>query len=85
MTDARFPYFRALRNLDALRLPALRPFYHVKLHLLAFLKAAEAVALNGRMMDENVLTIGAGDETETLAIVEPLDCACFHGLFLVVL
>jgi hypothetical protein len=42
------------------------------------LEAAEALRLNGGVMDEYVLTVLAADKTETLGVVEPLHCSLFH-------
>src|SRR5580704_192556 len=79
---ALFPdcYRSGLCTLHVLGLPALGAFDHVKLHLLPFLKAAEAARLNGGEMHEYILTVLAADETVTLGVVKPLHCSCFHGV-----
>jgi len=64
---------------DVLGLPALGAFDHIELHLLPFLKAAEAIGLNGGEVNEHVLTVLAADESVTLGVVKPLYCSCFHG------
>src|SRR5512135_736560 len=61
-----------LERLNVLCLPALGSLDDVKLHGLAFLQAAETAALDGRVMDENVLAILPADETIPLSVVEPL-------------
>ena len=63
---------------DVLCLPALWAFYHVKLHLLTFLEAAESTGLNGGEMHEYILTVLAADESIALCVVKPLHCSCFH-------
>ena len=50
--------------------------------LLTLGEAAEAVRLDGRMVDEHVRTILARDETKTLRIIEPLHSASFHDHYL---
>jgi hypothetical protein len=69
-----------LDALDVLCLPAFGAFDYVKLNLLTFLKAAEAVGLNGGEVNENVLAVLAADESIALGIVKPLYCSCFHGV-----
>jgi hypothetical protein len=51
---------------------------HLELHTLSFGQTAEAVGLDGGVMDENVLTALALDETKTFGIVKPLYCSLFH-------
>src|ERR1700676_2710726 len=63
---------------DVLCLPALRTLGHVELDALALLKGAKTVRLNRGVMDEYVLAVVAAKKTETLGVVEPLDCALFH-------
>jgi hypothetical protein len=63
---------------DVLCLPALRAFDHVKLYLLSFLKAAEAVRLDGGEMYEYILAVLAADKSIALSVVKPLHCSCFH-------
>src|SRR5688500_12682464 len=61
---------------DVFRRWALLALHDVELDFLAFGQRLEAAALNRRVMHEAIL--GAAlrrDETETLLIVEPLDCA----------
>ena len=67
-----------LDALDVLCLPSLGAFDHVKLHLLTFLKAAEAAGLNGGEMHEDILAVLAADEPIALSVVKPLHCSCFH-------
>ncbi len=69
-----------LEGLDVLCLPALRALDYVKMNLLAFLQAAEAVGLNGGEVNENVLAVLAADESIALGVIEPLYCSCFHGV-----
>jgi hypothetical protein len=69
-----------LQNLNVLSLPAFRTLLDIELDRLAFLKAAEAIRLDGGVVDENVLTILAADKTKTLGVVEPLNCSLFHFL-----
>jgi hypothetical protein len=72
-----------LERLDVLGRRALRTLRHVELHLLTLCQSLEAGALNGRMMNEDILaTIFGRDESEALAIVEPLDSSSYHGKYL---
>jgi hypothetical protein len=68
-----------LDALDVLCLPALRAFHNVELNLLAFLKAAETVGLDGGEVYKYVLAVLAADKPVTLGVVKPLYCSCFHG------
>jgi hypothetical protein len=71
---------RKLDGLDVLGLEALGSAYDVELYALTFLKAAEAVGANRGEVNENIFVVAlASDEAETLCVVEPLDCALFHG------
>jgi len=54
-------------------LETLRSLSHFELDLLAFLERAEALGLDGSVMDENVLGTVTRDKAITLAVVEPLD------------
>jgi hypothetical protein len=45
----------------------------VVFHDVAFVEGAVALAADGGLMDENVLTGLAADETEAFGVVEPLD------------
>src|SRR6266852_1250882 len=63
-----------LRHVAGLR--ALRTVDDLELHCLAFLERTEAVALNGRVVHEDVAASVALDEPVTLGVVEPLDLAC---------
>ena len=58
-----------LENLHALCLKALGPFYDIELYRLTFLQATEAVATDGREMDENIVAGLAADKTEAFGIV----------------
>jgi hypothetical protein len=69
-----------LDNLNALGLETLGSLDDLKLDLLAFLEAAEAVALDSGVMNENVLTALTADESKTLGVVEPLNDSLFHCL-----
>lgn len=73
------PGFRdGLESLNVLSLPALGPFDHVELDGLAFLERTEAVALDGGVVDEDVLAVWPGEESEALGIVKPFHCSLFH-------
>jgi hypothetical protein len=64
---------KKLDGFDVSGLQTLGAFFDGKFHLLAFLEVAETVSLNGREVDENIRAAFAGDETVTLAAVEPFD------------
>jgi transposase len=71
---------RALDGLNVLSLPALGALGHVELDLLAFLQRTETVRLDGGVMNEDVLAVFTAQKSKTLGVIEPLDCACFHGV-----
>jgi len=68
----------SLDELDVFCLEALGSLDHVKLHRLAFLKAAESVRLDGREMHENIVAGLTADKTEALRVVKPLYCSLFQ-------
>ena len=77
-----------LENLYVLRLKALWPLDHVKLHRLAFLKATESIRLDRRKMHKNIIAGLTADKAKALGVVKPLYCSlfqfvtCFYSEFL---
>jgi hypothetical protein len=69
-----------LQWLNVFSLQAFLAFNHVKLHLLAFGQAAEAVGLDGSVMDEYIFAALAGDEAKAFGVVKPLYCSLFHDV-----
>src|SRR6185436_2195762 len=61
---------------DVAGLRALGAVDNFELHRLTFFERTEAVALNGRVVDEDVRASVAFDESVPLRVVEPLDLAC---------
>src|SRR5436190_18910115 len=61
---------------DVAGLRALGTVNDLELHRLALLERAEAVALNGRVVHEDVAASVALDEPVAFGVVEPLDLAC---------
>src|SRR5712691_3601095 len=61
---------------DVACLRALGAVDDLELHCLAFLERSETVALNGRVVHEDVTTSVALDEPVALGVVEPFDLAC---------
>src|SRR5260221_2880745 len=61
---------------DVAGLRALGTVNDLELDCLAFLERAETIALNGRVVHEDVTASVALDEPITLGVVEPLDLAC---------
>src|SRR5215211_8087727 len=61
---------------DVAGLRALRTVNDLELHCLAFFERAEAVALNGRVVHEDIAASVTLDEPIPLGVVEPLDLAC---------
>ncbi len=54
-------------------------FHHVERYILTFLQAAIAVAVDSRVMNEQILaTIFGGDEAVTFCIIEPFDSSLRH-------
>ena len=68
-----------LQKLYVLCLPPLGSFDNVELDSLAFLQAAEAVRLDRRIVNKNILAILPADEAVALRVIEPLNCSLFHG------
>ena len=71
-----------LHHVGSLR--ALRTVLHFESDALAFSERLEAFSLDSREMNEYVRTVVLLDETETFAVVEPLDCTFYHFLILFV-
>src|SRR5690349_16073504 len=65
---------------DVLGLLALAARGHVELDLLALLEGLVAVALDVRVVDEDVVRTLAGDEAVALLVVEELDGTGSHCL-----
>src|SRR5262249_59447831 len=66
-------------NLDLGNVAGLRAFGTVndlELHCLAFLERPEPVALNGRVVHEDIAASVTLDESVPLGVVEPLDFSC---------
>ena len=63
---------------DVLRFLALLAGCHVELDALALVEALVAVALDVGEMNEDVITLLARDETESLVCVEELHCPLCH-------
>src|SRR5439155_13720875 len=61
---------------DVAGLRALGTVNDFELHCLAFFERTEAVALNRRVVHEDVAASVSLDESITLGVVEPLDLAC---------
>src|SRR6185312_7390296 len=71
-------FLDGLEGLNVLSLPALGPFDHVELDGLAFLERTEAVALDGGVVDEDVLAVRPREKSKALGIVKPFHCSLFH-------
>jgi hypothetical protein len=68
---------RRLSRIDVGRAGALGTLLRIEGYFLAFCQRLEATALDGAVVDENVgAAVFGADETETLAVIEPLDRAC---------
>src|SRR5262245_58345393 len=70
------PYGGYLDLGDVAGLRAFRAVNDLELHCLTFLERAEAVALNGRVVHEDIAASVTLDEPVPLCVVEPLDLAC---------
>ena len=68
----------ALEGLDVFCLEALGALDHVKLHRLAFLKAAESIRLDGREMHENIIAGPTAKKTIAFGVVKPFYCSLFQ-------
>src|SRR5215468_2056272 len=69
---------RALGLAHVRGLGALRALDHVELNPITLGEAAEALRLDGGVVDEDVRTALTSDEPKTLRIVEPLHGTSFH-------
>ena len=80
------PFLRNGEELDLLNvggLGALLALGDFEAHALVLIQGAEAAALNGSVVDEEISTaLVGGDESETLFGVEPLDGALSHDDYL---
>src|SRR5262245_11671139 len=75
------PFFLDLDYVCGLQ--ALGTFIHRELHGLTLAERLEPSFLNGSVMDEDIVSGGALDETKSLGVVKPLDCTLFsHTFFL---
>lgn len=68
----------SLDELDVFCLKALCAFDYIKLHGLAFLKAAESICLNRREVHENIIAGLTANKAVALGIVKPLHCSLFQ-------
>jgi len=69
---------RRLDASDVERLEAFRATLDFKLHLIALVEVLVSITDDGLVVDEHILAIRSGDETEALCSVEPLHCSLFH-------
>ena len=68
-----------LLGYDVGRAGALLALLDVEGDCLSLGQRFEAAALDGAVVDEDVLrAVGRGDEAEAFFVAEPLDCACSH-------
>src|SRR5271169_935965 len=68
-----------LDRLNVLCLETLGAAHDVELNALCFLKAAEAIGVDRREVNEDVFVVAiASDESKALGVVEPLDNTLFH-------
>lgn len=61
---------------------ALRTLRDGKLNTLTLVEGLVSVGLDGRVVNEHVITTFTGDEAISLRRVEPLDSSCFSQCFL---
>jgi hypothetical protein len=61
-------------------LQTLRSLLDIEFHSIALVKRLVAVSNNCFEVYEYIFRILAGDESETLCCIKPLDCSCFHEL-----
>ena len=69
--------------LDVLSFQTFGAFDNLKLDGFPFVQGFEALTLNGGVMNEHILAGILGNETKTFFVVEPLDFAAGHNIFLV--
>jgi hypothetical protein len=72
---------RALQRPNVFCLPTLIAFGHSDFNRLAFFKAAIAIALDCREMNEYIFTALSGYKAEALSGVEPLNSSLFHFVY----
>src|SRR5882672_9551374 len=78
-TESVGPQSSILQGLDLGDVASLRAFWTVndfELHCLTFLERTETVALDSRVVHEDIAASVALDEPVPLGVVEPLDLAC---------
>ena len=64
-----------------LSLQSFWAFGYFELNTVAFIKRLESTALNGAVMDEDVISGIAADKTITFFVIKPLYCSLFFHLF----
>src|SRR5882762_9683079 len=69
-------HYKGLDLRDVAGLRTFRTVDDLELYSLAFLERTEPVALNGRVVHENVTASVTLDEPVALGVVEPFDLAC---------
>lgn len=73
-----------LHGANVLSLQTLGSLDDFELNRLAFCQRTEARGLYCGVVNEYITTtVCTADKTKTLSVVEPLNCALFHDLFLV--
>jgi hypothetical protein len=80
LTAGREPPRHSSDGSDVLRLVALAAWADVEFDHLTFGQGLVAVGLDVRIVNEHVVTILPGDESEALLGVEELDGTCCHVL-----
>jgi hypothetical protein len=63
-----------------LSLVSFRPLGNIEFNLVALVQRFESSSLNSRMVNENIITRSAPDETVALLVVKPLHSALFFHL-----
>jgi hypothetical protein len=69
--------------LDVLGFQTLGAFHNLELNGFSFVQGFEALSLDRGVMNEHILAGFLGYETESFFVVEPLDFAAGHNIYLV--
>jgi len=68
-----------LGDLYVFGLPAFRSLHHIELDCLTLLEGTESIGSDCRVMNEDIIAVGAADKPETLGVVKPFHCSLLHA------
>jgi len=80
--EGALPSQLAFDNID--RFGTLGALFSIKADLVALGKSLKSSALDGRMMDKDVIVIFTSNEAKAFAVTEPLHCSLWHSFYLLI-